>query len=561
MITKSNVPRGSEILHKGGRKFVVEDEAKEARLAELEFENTRLQFEIEELRKLEREQVNSAHRLQTVYQHVPIAYVTLDERGGIREWNAPAAKLLKADKHQLAKLPLTSFVAREEVRIFLNHLLRCKRAQEGQVVSELHIKSGERFVPMQVLSVPMLSEGKRLFQTALVDLTERKKSEITLRETKEFSDAIIQTIHEPLLVLDCELRILRMNEAFARFFELEQELSKGLFFGSLLNLWWNGNELCSRLESCLEKNVPLNNFEFEVHPRNLGKRTLIFNARPLVRKDRTPALLVALEDITARKDAQARLAESNRELQELNNKLEQRVHERTRELHESNKQLESFCYSIAHDLRGPLRAMAGFGAALQQSFGQKLGALGADYIERIIGAAKQMDELIHDLLEYGRFNTSVMIPTRIDAEDVLNRVLASLESSIQESNATIERKKPLPSIIGHRVALEATLANLLSNALKFVPAKRPPRVTIWPEEHEGQVSIWIQDNGIGIPPQHQAKIFEVFQRLHSPKDYPGTGIGLAIVSKAVQRMGGQVGVSSEPGKGSRFWINLPRAPG
>jgi signal transduction histidine kinase len=233
---------------------------------------------------------------------------------------------------------------------------------------------------------------------------------------------------------------------------------------------------------------------------------------------------------------------------------------RTRELRDSNKQLESFCYTIAHDLRGPLRAMAGFGAILQQRYALKLGPTGADYTHRIIGGAKHMDTLIHDLLEYGRFNTVEFVPTRIDAEEVLNRVVENLQPAIAETRANIERRGRLPSVMGHGVALEAALSNLITNALKFVPPKTPPKVTIWTEDHDNAVSILIADNGIGIPLQNQGKIFQVFERLHSQKDYPGTGIGLAIVSKAVQRMGGQVGVESHPGKGSRFWINLPRAP-
>jgi signal transduction histidine kinase len=136
----------------------------------------------------------------------------------------------------------------------------------------------------------------------------------------------------------------------------------------------------------------------------------------------------------------------------------------------------------------------------------------------------------------------------------------NLRPAIAETQANIERKGRLPAVMGHGVALEAALSNLLTNALKFVPAHTAPKVSIWTEEHDNRVSISIADNGIGIPEHHKKKIFQVFQRLHSQKEYPGTGIGLAIVSKAVQRMGGEVGVESEPGKGSRFWIDLPRAP-
>src|SRR5262249_48151327 len=116
-----------------------------------------------------------------------------------------------------------------------------------------------------------------------------------------------------------------------------------------------------------------------------------------------------------------------------------------------------------------------------------------------------------------------------------------------------------PKICGHQVVLEAAFSNLLANAIKFVPPETAPQVTIWPEKDEQQIRIWIADNGIGIDPRYHQKIFEVFQRLHPQEAYPGTGIGLAIVHRAIQRIGGDVGVESEPGKGSRFWIRLPRA--
>lgn len=386
------------------------------------------------------------------------------------------------------------------------------------------------------------------------------KDEHSFEHGKEFSDAIIQTIHEPLVVLDKNLKVVRMNEAFAKLFHLSPRLSKGLLFESALNLWWTGNELRSRLESVLQKNVPLSNFEFEVQPRDLGRRILLFNARRLRHKENsTPLLLVALEDITARKVAEEQLAESNRQLHILNEELELRVSKRTKELFETNQQLESFCYSIAHDLRGPLRAMCGLGALLRDDFAPVLGECGKDYVQRIINAGETMDRLIRDLLEYGRLNTVELTAGVVDADQALSNVLDRMQNEIREKKARIERKKKLPMIVGNTVALEAALANLLSNALKFVPEKTVPKVTIWPEEQDGQVRIWIADNGIGIEPKYQKKIFEVFQRLHTRCVYPGTGIGLAIVNRAIQRIGGTVGVESEPGNGSRFWIRLPLA--
>jgi len=536
-------------------------DAKDALLARLELQETRSQLQIEHLRRLHADIKSANELLEATYQHCPVGYITLDARGLITEWNSAAAELLEAKKRPLLEAPFTFFAVRDDMEKALDHLSRCKRAEDGQIVSEFRLKRSNGDVPVQIVSVPFQQGSQRFFQTALIDLTERKKSERALEETKRFSDAIIQTMHEPLLVVDANLKILQMNEAFTKLFGVTPQLIRNMPLESVLNLWWSGNQLKQRLEDVLLKNVPLSNFEFEVQPRNQGRRIFLFNARHIPQKQNSPqALLIALEDITARKEAEEKLGQYNLQLQQLNDGLEKRVEERTKELSASNKQLEGFCYSIAHDLRAPLRSMAGFSTVLLDDFGSKLGARGCSYLEKIVAAGQQMDVLIHDLLEYGRFTTVDFQKDSVDAEEVLNQVIHNLQPQISERHARIERKGKLPKISGHKVVLEAAFSNLLTNAIKFVPPDTRPKVTIWPEEQEKQIRIWIGDNGIGIEPRYHQKIFEVFQRLHPQESYPGTGIGLAIVHRAMQRIGGDVGVESEPGKGSKFWLGVQPAP-
>ena len=538
----------------------VSTDAKDALLAQLELQETHSQLHIEHLQSLLAEERSNRRRLEDIYQHSPVGYVTIDGKGLITEWNKSAAEFLDVAKHPLLGAPLSFFAAREDMELILTHLRRCKRAESGQVVSELKFKRKNEPVPVQLVSVPFRQGDKTFYQTALIDLTERKKNERALEETKQFAETIIQTIHEPLLVVDVNLRILQTNEAFTKLFSMPRQLAKNLPLENVLNLWWNGNTLRQCLEDVLLKNSPLNSFEFEVHPRNMGRRIFLFNARRILRTENSPpVLLIAIEDITLRKEAEEKLAQTNQQLQQLNNELEKRVEGRTKELRASNKQLESFCYTIAHDLRAPLRAMAGFSAALLDDFGEQLNNRGRSYLRKIVSAGEHMDLLIHDLLEYGRLTTVDFEQKPIDAEQVLNSVIESLQATIDEKHAHIERKGRLPKVTGHKVVLEAAFSNLLANALKFVPPETPPKITIWPEEQNKQVRIWIADNGIGIEPRYQSKIFEVFQRLHSQDAYPGTGIGLAIVHRALQRIGGDVGVESEPGKGSRFWIRVAPA--
>lgn len=534
-------------------------DTKDALLAQLELQETRSQLQIEHLQRLHAELKNANERLAATYHHSPVGYITCDVKGLITEWNSTAAELLEAQKHPLLDAPFAFFIVQEDVGIFLNHLNRCRRAFGEKIVSELRLKKTGGEIALQIISVPFRQAGRTLFQTALIDLTERKKNERELEETKQFSEAIIETIHEPILVVDTNLRILRMNNAFTKLFGITRPLITHVPLEAILNLWWRGNALKERLLEVLVKNTPLNNFEFEVYPRNKGRRVLLFNARIIQQKKSSPALVIALEDITARKEAEEKLAQSNHELQKLNNDLEKRVEDRTRELHASNKQLEGFCYSIAHDLRAPLRAMAGFGATLQSDFGPQLGERGRAYLDKIVSSSAQMDGLIHDLLEYGRFTTVEFEKKPVDADEILSTVIDNIQPLISEKQAQVERKGKLPTISGHKVVLEAAFTNLIMNALKFVPPKTVPVITVWSEACDQQIRIWIADNGIGIDQRYHQKIFEVFQRLHSQEAYPGTGIGLAIVRRALQRIDGDVGVESELGKGSRFWIGVQRA--
>jgi PAS domain S-box-containing protein len=264
-----------------------------------------------------------------------------------------------------------------------------------------------------------------------------------------------------------------------------------------------------------------------------------------------------LEDITARKQAQA-------EIRQLNETLEQRVRERTQELEVVNQDLEAFAYSVSHDLREPLRSIQGLAQALLEDYAQALNSVGQSYSQGIVNISQQMDEFIEDLLIYSRLRREEIPIQPIDLGAVVTEALQQLEAEIRQRQAQLIIEEPLPEVMGNRLLLMQVLKNLLSNAVKFVVPGQQPEVRVWAEEterrEESKIRLWVEDKGIGIDVQNQKRIFYVFERLHGSEIYPGTGIGLAIVRKGVERMGGQVGVESQLGQGSRFWIELPKVP-
>jgi PAS domain S-box-containing protein len=226
------------------------------------------------------------------------------------------------------------------------------------------------------------------------------------------------------------------------------------------------------------------------------------------------------------------------------------------ELLEKNGQLEAFSYSISHDIRAPLRAMQGFASLLLEDYADKLETQAKSYVERIIGSTKQLDHLIHDVLTDSKLSRDQKEEATFDLDKIIREMI---ETYPHFREANIEVIPSSAHIRGHKVALGQCISNLLGNAIKFVPAGRVPCVKVWTERNDGHVRLWVQDNGIGILPKDQKRIFDIFSRVAGNGDYEGTGIGLAMVKTAVEQMGGKVGVESEPGRGSRFWIEFKSA--
>jgi PAS domain S-box-containing protein len=276
---------------------------------------------------------------------------------------------------------------------------------------------------------------------------------------------------------------------------------------------------------------------------------------PLIERARIEAALRA--SVAELRAAQQALHQANTQLGDRAAHLEAIVQQRTHKLSEIIGELEAFSYSISHDLRAPLRSMIGFSDILLEEYTPKFDEHGVDYLKRIGRAGRRMDRLIQDVLNFSRISSSEIIlqPVRTD---LLLRDVIRAYPNLNSENVAITLAPGLPPVLANEGLLTQCVSNLLENAVKFVPAGQQALITVWAESANGRTRLFFKDNGIGIPEHSLGRIFDIFQRVG--RDTEGTGIGLAIVRRASEKMGGAVGVESEPGKGSLFWLDLTSVP-
>lgn len=232
---------------------------------------------------------------------------------------------------------------------------------------------------------------------------------------------------------------------------------------------------------------------------------------------------------------------------------------KNQELEDTNAGLEAFVASMSQDLNAPLRGIRQAADVLLKTHAPRLELGGRECVRSIGEAVQRLDMLLKDLLDYSRLSRAEMQLQPVGLAWVVPEVLAQLDEEVRKKKAQVTVVEPLPAVTGHRGTLGQALVNLLGNAIKFVAPSVQPQIKIRAEEREESVRLWVEDNGIGIAPESQTRLFRAFERLRGTETYPGTGVGLAIVRKGVEHMGGRVGVESSPGQGSKFWIELPKA--
>jgi len=395
----------------------------------------------------------------------------------------------------------------------------------------------------------------------LVDIDALKRTERAISEARAYAETVIDTVRDPLIVLNADLLVHSANAAFYSAFKVSPTETEDRLIFELGNGQWNTPRLRELMEDVILRNSSFNDFEVARDFEKIGQRTFLVNARMLKEAEGRPKMvLLGMQDVTERKRAEAALAQAQKQLQQHAQGLENTVAERTAALRETVRELEAFSYSISHDLRAPLRSMNNFAQILHDTYSARLDATGCDYLRRISASAARLDRLIQDVLNYTRILRAHVPLTRIDLDKLVREIMQSYPDW-HAPGVDIQIEGTLPPVLGHEGFLTQCVSNLLSNAIKFVAPGIQPRVRIWAEPRDTNVRINFQDNGVGIAAEDDTRIFRMFERIHPASEYEGTGIGLTIVRKAVERMGGRVDFKSELGQGTRFWLELRKSEG
>jgi len=351
---------------------------------------------------------------------------------------------------------------------------------------------------------------------------------------------IIDTVREPLIVLDAEFRVTQANRAFFRTFRVEPEDTIGEVLFTLGDRQWDIAPLRELLRDKLAVELQLNDFDVDHKFPGIGRKIMLLNARLVSQGPNLPRIiLLAIEDITARRFTEWRLAEQHRELER------------------SNAALDEFASVASHDLQEPVRKILSFGDLLNTSAGPALDGHAREYLARMLSAAARMRTLISDLLLYSQVTTRVQPFVRTDLARVAREVIADLETSIAESGGRVEVGE-LPVIDADALQMRQLLQNLLGNAIKYRRKDTPPVVQLrCSSPRGGPCTITVTDNGIGFNEAYAEKIFKMFERLHGRTQYEGSGIGLAICRAIVERHRGSITATSTPGQGATFTVTLP----
>ncbi len=493
---------------------------------------------------------------------LPVAVVFVASDGRIAMVNRQAENLFRYERGELLGKTIEAlvpdrFVQHEKLRSkFLAHP-ESRPMGAGRDLYARRKDSSE--FPVEIGLSKLQADGRNYVLATVVDITERKRLEQRFRST-------VESAPTAMVMIDREGRIVLVNAETERMFGYKRTALLGQPVEILIPPRFSAHHPAMRSGFFEKPSARAMGSARDLYARrgDGSEFPVEIGLNPVDAPD-GPFVLAAIADITWRKQAENALRSTNEE-------LERRVAERTAELagraaelarardalERSNLDLQQFAYVASHDLQTPLRNIAGFAQLMQRTYEGRLDSTADDWLQRIVNGTQRMHALVRDLLAFSRVDSAARPFGAADLNTVFDDVSSWLKPAIDSAGASVTRDT-LPVVMGDANQLAQVLQNLIGNAILY-RSDTAPQIHVSAKAGDGCWTVAVRDNGIGIDPRHQERIFEIFQRLHTQREYPGTGIGLAVCRRVINRHGGRIWIESAPGAGSTFLFTLPRTP-
>ena len=443
----------------------------------------------------------------------------------------------------LTRYPIHALI--DQINAEEHRLLELRQA-EARVADRRATLVGSAGLVLQLLLLSLLA------WYSLRQGVRRLDAERDARSASTRAAVMLDTVREPIALLDRSNRMLMYNTAFAELYGVEEDC-RGEPLASIGDGVWQEPSVLRRLTDVLTRGRELWDFQVTQRTADAVERVMLLSARRMELPDsEQQAVLLTASDISAQ-------ILHERQIRELNRQLEGKIEQ----VSDVNRELEAFSYSVSHDLRAPLRHIGGFADKLGRRMGEDIDEKNRHYLDVIIESSKRMSALIDDLLVYSRLGRSALRLQMVDMQSMVNDTRALLDANARQDHPdhTIHwQLGNLPVVVGDENMLRQVWLNLLGNAVKYSAGSEPARISVSHDlEPDGSHHFTVVDNGAGFDMKYSDKLFGVFQRLHAPSEFPGTGIGLASVRRVLGRHGGRIWAESEPGKGATFHFTLPAA--